>query len=120
MQVPRILLVEDDPDVREITALILESHGFDVVVASSGEEAIAAAKLEDIDAALIDLGLPDMNGRELALQLRDYPVAILTGADVAVDVPGASIVLQKPLAPDELIKAVKILLESAEDYEVSA
>jgi len=120
MGIRRILLVEDDPDVREITTVILESNGFEVVPASSGEEAIELAQRDRIDAVLVDLTLPGMDGREVALRLQDYPVAILTGHDVDVVIPGASMVLQKPMAAEQLIKAVRVLLATTEDYEQSA
>ena len=119
MAIQRILLVEDDPDVREVTSCVLESHGFSVVAAATARDALTAAARDSIDAVLIDLGLPDMDGRELALHLQEYPVAILTGGDVDVVIPGASMVLQKPLANEQLIKAVRILISTA-GYERSA
>ena len=111
MGIERIMLVEDEPDLREVLFMILESHGYQVVTAATGEEAIRMSKDVEIDAVLIDLGLPDMNGREVAKALRGYPIAILTGADVNLDIPEAALLLQKPVTPTELIEAVEELLD---------
>jgi CheY-like chemotaxis protein len=69
----RLLLVEDSEDVRESLALLLELEGHRVRTASSASAALALARQELPEVALIDLGLPDLDGCELARRLRDLP-----------------------------------------------
>ncbi|MFM8305420.1 MAG: ATP-binding protein [Actinomycetota bacterium] len=71
----RVLLVEDDPDLGEVMALLLAGLGHDVVTASTGAEALAAFAAAPPDVVLLDLGLPDITGFELARRLRACPDA---------------------------------------------
>jgi CheY-like chemotaxis protein len=66
----RVLLVEDNPDTAESTALALRLHGHDVRTASDGPTALALAAAEPPDVVLLDVGLPGMDGSELACRLR--------------------------------------------------
>jgi CheY-like chemotaxis protein len=66
----RILLIEDNADGRRSLALLLKLAGHDVVAAENGRRGIAAAAGADFDVALIDIGLPDTDGYEVATQLR--------------------------------------------------
>jgi DNA-binding response OmpR family regulator len=106
----RILLVEDNPGLRDVTTNVLEGHGFEVFGAASGSEALAIAAARQIDAAIIDLHLPDMNGAQLAKALSPLPIAILSGDSSIESVPGASAFLHKPLHAAELFAALEILL----------
>jgi two-component system, OmpR family, response regulator len=69
----RLLLVEDSEDVRESLALLLELEGHRVRTASTATAALDMARQELPEVALIDLGLPDLDGCELARRLRDLP-----------------------------------------------
>ncbi len=70
----KILLVEDHPALAEISCRLLrELHGHEVRMAATGAGALAAAREETPDLVLIDLNLPDMNGYEIARQLRQDP-----------------------------------------------
>jgi two-component system KDP operon response regulator KdpE len=110
----RVLLVEDQAEVREITTHLLRNYGYDVIEAPTGAEGIKLAKVHKIDAALIDLGLPDMDGQDVAKALGHLRLAILTGNSDDLNVPEAMIILQKPLAPGELLDALRVLVpESA-------
>jgi len=73
----RILIVEDNPDTAASLATLLESYGHTVTVANSGPQGLAAASASKPDIAILDIGLPDMDGHELARQLRRQ----LNGAD---------------------------------------
>jgi DNA-binding response OmpR family regulator len=110
MAIDIILLVEDNEPLREITAELIRGYGYGVVTAATAFEAIRIAKFHEVDAALIDLGLPDMDGRDLAKVLKHLPLAILSGDASEACVPEAKVILQKPLAPGELISALRILL----------
>jgi CheY-like chemotaxis protein len=73
----RILIVEDNPDTADSLAALLESYGHTVAVAYTGPEGLAAASASKPDIAIVDIGLPGMDGHELARQLRRQ----LNGAD---------------------------------------
>jgi len=70
----RVLLVEDNPDTRELLQSVIETWGHTVVSASSGVRGLELALSNPPEVALIDLGLPEMDGLELARQLRSSPV----------------------------------------------
>ncbi len=69
----RILVVDDNEDAAEMLAAVLELKGCDVHVAHDGPEALRLAETERFDAALLDIGLPVMDGYELAARLREFP-----------------------------------------------
>jgi CheY-like chemotaxis protein len=73
----RILIVEDNPDTADSLAALLETYGHSVSVACTGPEGLAAALASTPEIAIVDIGLPDMDGHELARQLREQ----LNGAD---------------------------------------
>ena len=75
----RILVIEDNDDIRESLFLVLTSWGHDVVLARSGDEGLALALAIRPDVALIDIGLPDLNGYDVALQLREQTREWRTG-----------------------------------------
>lgn len=66
----QVLVVEDDPDIAEVLAIVFERLGHRCHTAASGAAGLAAACAHPPDVAFIDLGLPDMSGVELAYQLR--------------------------------------------------
>lgn len=117
----RILVVEDEAEVRELIAMLLESAGFEVVEASTGMA--AAALLEDaapFDALVTDCAMPGMSGDELARVAQaswpGLPVLMITGyADIAQvgRVPAAVEVLHKPFRVEELIQRVAAMLAAA-------
>lgn len=69
---PRVLVVEDDTRLAQMIATELRLAGYDVREASTGKQALETASLERIDAVLLDLGLPDMNGLDVARHLRRH------------------------------------------------
>jgi CheY-like chemotaxis protein len=68
-----VLLVEDNPDASEALAMLLESLGHDVQTVHRGEDAIADASRSPADVVLIDIGLPTMDGYEVATRIRRIP-----------------------------------------------
>jgi two-component system response regulator MprA len=84
-----VLIVEDDPDLRRLLASGLSEEGFEVVPISRGAEAIVAAEEEALDLAVVDIGLPDADGRDLVQALRTKgfaaPVLFLTARDALHD-----------------------------------
>lgn len=117
-QTRSVLLVEDDEMIRTLGVELLEQHGYAVVQAATLVDAkrqIETASIETIDMAIIDLGLPDGNGAQLALPLRarrpSLPILILSGdvdaghTDMLDDLPGVQF-LSKPYRGDDLIQIV--------------
>ncbi|MGH7562075.1 MAG: PAS domain S-box protein [Gemmatimonadales bacterium] len=121
--VPRakVLLVEDDDGVRQLTQRVLEEFGYDVTEARNGAEALAQMRCLEgaIDALVTDIVMPEMSGRELADELRgdrpQLPVLFLSGytGDEVMEAAGRGrrmAFLQKPYSPDALAAALDELL----------
>ena len=103
---PRILLVEDAIDIREVFKMLLEAEGAKVVATGSGVEAARLAEREDFDVLLTDLGLPDIPGemviRQTVRNARRRPrIVVVTGYDepftTRARAAGADAVLTKPV-----------------------
>jgi CheY-like chemotaxis protein len=125
LQMPLLLVVEDDEITRALYAECLSNSGFRVQVAANGNEALRAALVEPPDAVVLDLTMPHLDGWETARLLRSYkptediPIVACTGrtdsydVDRAMDV-GCSHVVFKPCLPRELETIVRTLLASGE------
>lgn len=111
-----ILLVDDDEDIRELTAEILRESGYDVVEAEDGQRALEA--LEGMSAppalVLLDLMMPVMTGQQMLKVMRATPrlanvpvVALTAGGFRPADVPDAQDVVRKPASVGVLLKAVE-------------
>ena len=112
-----ILLVEDDPGVREIAKIALEMHGYRVLAAGDGKAALALAGAR-IDVLLTDVIMPGMGGRELAEAVRALHPAIrllymsgYTDGAVLRDVGPHDAFLQKPFTPQVLARKIRDLLD---------
>jgi two-component system CheB/CheR fusion protein len=119
---PRALIVDDAPDVTEMLAMFLEHAGFDPVMAFSAAEALEAAQAEQFEIVISDIGMPLMNGYELATRLRslpDYnhvPMIAVTGFSVYDDrgralESGFNAHLTKPINPLALLNLINSLRE---------
>jgi DNA-binding response OmpR family regulator len=119
---PKILIAEDEPDIRELVAFTLRFAGFEVVTASNGEEAVQVAVQEMPDLALMDVRMPRMTGYDACRymkaspQLKDIPVVFLSAkgqdSEIATGMAaGAEEYLLKPFAPDQLTERVRIILK---------
>jgi signal transduction histidine kinase/CheY-like chemotaxis protein len=117
----KILLVEDDPMVRDMARRSLIDAGFEVVAASNGHDALAlAGKDAGIDAVLTDLAMPELGGRELARRLREsrphLPVVFMSGYtdDVVIRrglLDSGVPFLEKPLSPETLAGKMREILD---------
>ena len=119
---PRILLVDDDPGVREAMSAFLSRAGYDVSVAESGETALARAAATPCDVVVSDLKMPGMTGIELLEALRrqgnSIPFVLLTAygtvqTAVAAMKSGAADFLLKPFLPAQLERILRSCLSSA-------
>ena len=115
----RVLIVEDEKPLRDSIVEQLQEHGFNVDAAADGEEGLYCAREYALDLAIVDLGLPKLNGMELIKKLRaegkSYPVLILTARDKWQDKveglqAGADDYLAKPFQTEELIARLRALI----------
>jgi two-component system KDP operon response regulator KdpE len=115
---PLVLIVEDDPQVRRFLRTSLPAAGFRWIEASTGAEALRLAAQYVPDVVLLDLGLPDMEGREIALALRKWsavPILVLSARGqerekVELLDSGADDYLTKPFGFDELVARIRSAL----------
>ncbi|MDT7541123.1 MAG: hypothetical protein QOE33_1027 [Acidobacteriota bacterium] len=117
---PRALVVDDAPDVTEMLSLLLQYAGYEVVTVYSGHQALDAARRESFDVIVSDIGMPGMNGYELAESLRANeryritPMIAVTGFSMYDDrdralASGFNAFLTKPVNPRELISLIERL-----------
>ncbi|WP_305909777.1 two-component system response regulator CreB [Methylomarinum sp. Ch1-1] len=113
-----ILIVDDEPSIVDNTTFALETEGFKVKAASTGSEALQEMAGENFDLLILDIGLPDMNGFDLARQIRassTIPLIFLTARSDEIDrVVGLELggddYVTKPFSPRELSARVKAVL----------
>jgi CheY-like chemotaxis protein len=116
----RVLVVDDAPDVTEMIATLIRFAGYDVTTALSAPEAFDAARQDHFDAVVSDIGMPGMNGYQLAEALRalpEYagtPLVAVTGFTMYDDrerarLSGFDDFLSKPINPSDLLDTLKRL-----------
>ena len=117
----RVLIVEDEPDIRELVVHHLKREGYQVSAASSGEEALRQVQAAPPDLVLLDLMMPAMDGLEVCRRLRQdpatamLPIVMLTAKGDEVDRVlgleiGADDYIVKPFSPKELLARVRAVL----------
>lgn len=119
----RVLVVDDEPKIRDLVRDYLQAAGFVVSVAVDGRGALAAARAQPPDLVVLDLGLPGMDGLDVARQLRAVgsavPIIMLTARGEESDRVlglelGADDYLVKPFSPRELLARVRAVLRRTE------
>lgn len=118
MAAKRILIVEDDLDILRLLSRELEDAGFEVLPFDSGMRGLSAVREMEPDLVILDLGLPDLSGQEIARRVRrtnDTPILILTAADevgtkVEMLNAGADDYLAKPFHFEELLARINVQL----------
>ncbi len=117
----KILIAEDEPDIRELVAFMLRFAGYEVLAAANGEEALQTATREVPDLVLMDVRMPRMTGYDACRmmkanpELRDVPVVFLSAKGQESEIQsgleaGAEEYLLKPFSPDELTNRVRSIL----------
>ncbi len=115
----KILVVDDDPHIRELVQVFLHNDGFEVVEAADGVDALSKLESVKVDLAIIDIMMPNMDGWELCRELRatfDIPILMLTAkAETGHKLKGFELgtddYLVKPFEPLELVARVNALLK---------
>ena len=112
----QVLLVEDEAQMRRFLRSSLPAHGYELIEAATGRDAITQAGTRNPDIILLDLGLPDMDGVEIAKQLRTFtkaPIIVLSARGQERDKvdaldAGADDYLTKPFALSELLARMRV------------
>jgi DNA-binding response OmpR family regulator len=121
IEMAKILVAEDERDIRDLITITLDFAGYKVVTANDGEEAVKLARQEIPDLILMDVRMPRMTGYEACTllkadaKLRDIPVIFLSGKGQDAEIQagleaGAAEYLLKPFAPDKLTERIRIVL----------
>jgi DNA-binding response OmpR family regulator len=118
----RILVVDDEPELRQMLRKYLQAEGFDVAEAGDGEQAIATHRDGSVDMIVLDVAMPRMDGFAVLQEIRrssDTPVIMLTARTEELDrvlglTIGADDYVTKPFSPRELVARIKAVLRRAQ------
>ncbi len=121
----RILVVDDEPDIRNVLRILLTAHGYAVEEAANGRAAVQRVQEQSFDLIILDIMMPDMNGIDACAQLRQFttvPILFLTARDQDHDLSaafdsGGDDYLVKPFSNHELLLRVDALLRRYRVYK---
>jgi two-component system OmpR family response regulator len=122
----RVLIVDDEPNIRDLLATSLRFAGFDIQTAANGTAAVAAVTESEPDIILLDVMLPDMNGFSVTKKLRSAgiqaPILFLTARDEVEDkitglTVGGDDYLTKPFSLDEVVARIQAILRRTKSAE---
>jgi two-component system OmpR family response regulator len=122
---PRVLIADDEPNIREVISFALERAGFATVTARNGTEALQQVRRGPVDLIVLDIGMPEMDGLEVCRQIRktsEVPILFLSARDEEIDrVLGLEIggddYVTKPFSTRELVARVNVILKRARGGE---
>ena len=123
----RILVVDDEPQIRRALRTSLSAHGYEVETAGTGEEGLVAVADTAPDVMFLDLGLPDLDGTEVIRRLRSFsevPVIVLSVRDQQADKvaaldAGADDYVTKPFGMEELLARLRATLRRSQAEELA-
>ena len=121
-QIPQVLVVDDEPNIRELVQVALKFHGCSVTTAATGKDALRQAEADRPNLIVLDVMLPDMDGFEVCRRLRaagnEVPVIFLTARDTSSDTVtglalGGDDYVTKPFSVEALVARVRAVLRRA-------
>jgi two-component system KDP operon response regulator KdpE len=127
MQHNTLLVIDDEPQIRKLLQINLESNDYKVILASTGKEGLLLAANHFPDLILLDIGLPDINGHTLLKQLKEWyskPIIILSvnndeqGIISALD-NGANDYLTKPFRTGELLARIRAAIKNSQSIDAA-
>jgi chemosensory pili system protein ChpA (sensor histidine kinase/response regulator) len=121
---PRILVVDDNPAVREVVRTVLVRHGHEAVTAGDGTAALAVLAKQPFDLALLDIEMPEMTGYDLCTYIKTHrewrrmPVILMTGRTILgvpekVRAVGAATLIAKPFQQESLVSCINAVIKNA-------
>lgn len=118
---PRVLIADDEPNIREVISFALERAGFTTITARNGSEALLQARRGPVDLIVLDIGMPEMDGLEVCRQIRktsEVPILFLSARDEEIDrILGLEIggddYVTKPFSTRELVARINVILKRA-------
>jgi two-component system OmpR family response regulator len=125
-QIPRVLVVDDEPNIRELVQVALKFHGCAVTTGATGDDALRRAETDQPDLIVLDVMLPDIDGFEVCRRLRardnDVPVIFLTAKDTTSDTVtglalGGDDYITKPFSVEALVARVRAVLRRARMHQ---
>jgi two-component system OmpR family response regulator len=122
---PRILIADDEPNIREVITFALERAGFATATARNGSEALQQVRRGPVDLIVLDIGMPEMDGLEVCRQIRktsEVPILFLSARDEEIDrILGLEIggddYVTKPFSARELVARINVILKRARGGE---
>lgn len=125
MAKPRILIVDDDPDILDVLEITLSEENYEILKAMDGEETLRIIKSKPLDLVLLDYAIPKMNGHQVCKEvkkdilLRHIPIIMITGKGEINDKiggidAGADDYIVKPFEPKELLARIRMILRRTE------
>ena len=125
MNKAEILIIDDEPQIRKLLQINLESNDYKVVQASTGKEGLILSASHPPDLILLDIGLPDKSGHEILQELREWynkPIIILSVQNNEIDIVsaldnGATDYLTKPFRTGELLARIRSAIRRSQNTE---
>ena len=113
----QVLIVEDDPPIRNLISTTLKTHDYKYLIAKNGEEALLQASTYSPDVVFLDLGLPDIDGVEIIRKIREWsnmPIIVISARSEDEDKiealdSGADDYLTKPFSVEELLARLRVM-----------
>jgi diguanylate cyclase (GGDEF)-like protein len=121
----KILIIDDDPDIRDVLKITLTQEGYEVIQAPDGEEGLKLAQTKNPDLVIVDFKMPKLDGKQVCLQLKNdillshMPIIMLTGKSEVKDKvggldAGADDYIVKPFEPEELVARIRMIIKRAQ------